>query len=516
MSLATALLNAQRRPAAEARRLTAAIAEELNRTELDGDGAVRAALTAAEGVSQKIADEKAPPPPPRPTDAADPFVDQPPIAFADTDQPGPTSIRTDSRFLLTDPETLEATPVSDDPKPPWRVDDDPDVQPGSAPPPPPEPDPAEVATGGEPEPPESSTTADAGGATLGEPLGMRSGPRPAQPEPAEAEEGTQEPRRTPWEPPSPTDGYGEADFPWSSGTEEVVLSDDETDDETDDDEPEDETEPGGAAYDDLPPDDVTPAATATAPPSDMPAPTPDASRSLRERLSGLGPKLRRIPKRVLVVLLVLVVVTVGVLVLTLGRGDRGRPPEPAGAGQLPADSGDDPEPSPDEQLLVPWEVSASCSNDSDPVAPFVQEKTRAWECYRERGMDGSVLNMTFKCYVVITKILIVPGFNYAAAADGRDEWGRHRLTTGVTWRAGGQVFPQSITPSRTGVAKQFPSVVTKEMSMTITSTTRPPKGADQKRTGIASPADDDTKVDETTAISRIEIYGRPLDPGAPC
>lgn len=211
-----------------------------------------------------------------------------------------------------------------------------------------------------------------------------------------------------------------------------------------------------------------------------------------------------------------VIVTVVVLAVVSLSGGRGKPPEPLGTTVLPPAQVDNPEPARTDGPLIPSTVSASCGNDSDPVAPFSSEKTRAWLCKRVNGLDLNVLNITFDKPMVITSITIVPGFNYVAP-DGRDEWARHRLVTGVTWRMGGAVYPQEITPTRTGVTKQFPSVITQEMSMTVTGSTRPPLGGGGlKGGGIAGAgdADDPSKIDEHTAVSSITITGYPVDPGA--
>jgi len=193
-------------------------------------------------------------------------------------------------------------------------------------------------------------------------------------------------------------------------------------------------------------------------------------------------------------------------------GHRGEAPEPAGTVAAPPAQTENPSVAPSAAPLVPATVSASCVGDSDAVAPFAGEKSRAWVCGRAYGLDGSVLNITFNKPVVVTEITVVPGFNYVAP-DGRDEWDRHRQVTGVTWRMGAKAFPQTINPTRTGSTMKFPSVITQEMSMTITASTRPPKspGAD----GIGKPSSDNSAdVDGTTAISSVVITGYPVDPGS--
>jgi hypothetical protein len=146
------------------------------------------------------------------------------------------------------------------------------------------------------------------------------------------------------------------------------------------------------------------------------------------------------------------------------------------------------------------------------VAPFSGDRTRAWVCKRINGLDLNVLNISFSCPVVITSVTVVPGFAYVAP-DGRDEWVRHRLTTGISWRMGGSIYPQAIVPTRTGVTMNVPSVVTQQMSATITSSMRPPMG-ESATDDFGSKNDEAAKVDEYTAISKIVIHGYPVDPGS--
>ena len=153
-----------------------------------------------------------------------------------------------------------------------------------------------------------------------------------------------------------------------------------------------------------------------------------------------------------------------------------------------------------EGVLVPTAVSTTCFNDSDAVAPFSGDGSRAWVCQRTRGLDQNVLNITFRQPVTITSIAIVPGFDHVAA-DGRDQWTQHRQVTDVTWRMGGKVFPQHIEPARTPATAEFPSVLTRTVSVTINASARA-EGA------LAS-------ADETTAVSRIVITGRAAAEGTP-
>lgn len=191
---------------------------------------------------------------------------------------------------------------------------------------------------------------------------------------------------------------------------------------------------------------------------------------------------------------------------------RGGPPEPAVQVAPPTAANDVPAPTAKEQVLIPAQVSASCANDSDAVAPFANDKTRAFVCKRLHNLDLNVLNISFACPVVITSITVVPGWNHVAP-DGRDEWIRHRLTTGISWRMGGAVYPQPIVPTRTGVTMKVPNIITQEMSATVTSSMRPPMG-ESKSDDFGSKADESAKVDEFTAIGVIKIMGYPVDPGS--
>jgi hypothetical protein len=245
---------------------------------------------------------------------------------------------------------------------------------------------------------------------------------------------------------------------------------------------------------------------------------PDDELSFAERVrESLGAALRRVGSgdgrrtRWLVggAIAALALVIVGIVSLS---GNRGEAPVPAGTVAAPPAQTENPSAAPTAAPLVPKFVSASCVGDTDAVSLFAGEKSRAWVCGRSNGLDGSVLNITFNAPVVVTEITLVPGFNYVAP-DGRDEWDRHRQVTGVTWRMGGQSFPQTINPTRTGTTMKFPSVITQEMSMTITASTRPAKGAGSG--GIGKPSSDNSAdVDETTAISSIVITGYPVDPGS--
>jgi len=245
---------------------------------------------------------------------------------------------------------------------------------------------------------------------------------------------------------------------------------------------------------------------------------PDEELSFAERMrESLGAAFRRVGSgdgrrtRWLVGGAIAALALVVVAIVSLS-GNRGEAPVPAGTVAAPPVQTENPSAAPTAAPLVPATVSASCVGDSDAVAPFAGEKSRAWVCGRVNGLDGSVLNITFTKPVVVTEITVVPGFNYVAP-DGRDEWDRHRQVTGVTWRMGSKAYPQTINPTRTGSTMTFPSVITQEMSMTITASTRPAKAPGGG--GIGKPSSDSSAdVDGTTAISSVVITGYPVDPGS--
>lgn len=289
----------------------------------------------------------------------------------------------------------------------------------------------------------------------------------------------------------------------------------------------DEIEPEFDTGDDSPDEDdeesacPAPSDQATAPPDgyDEPDPQPGESVAVRlgralstsgvaRRFGGPHQKLKLYGVAAAALLLTFLVV------VSFTLSGRGEPPQPAGqVADAPPQSDAPPPEAPKDLILVPATVSASCGNDSDAVAPFSNDRTRAWRCQRLNGLDLNVLNMTFSCPVVITSITVVPGFAYVAP-DGRDEWVRNRVASAVSFRMGGAIYEMKMpNPTRTGVTQQFPNVITEVMSMTITASIRPTvqsKGTDT----FGSKADEASKVDEFSAISKIVIKGHPVDPGS--
>ncbi|BBX87884.1 prolipoprotein diacylglyceryl transferase [Mycolicibacterium aubagnense] len=493
MSVFRALMDAQRRPEDEARRLTQAIGSALG----DADGQLRpdahqAAEAAVASVNQQIADEKAPPRP-KPVWRSDDFEDALPdeLTVEDAERSAEPSIQTDPRFVLSD-EPLLAEPARSATTeaaaagiaPPWDT--------GVA---------AEDIAARDLELEEADPT---GPIELPETSDVESADEQLDTEvhhPDSADEAAPAPAVwNPHQPPSPTDLYAPLSSPWGDAAE-IVTPPADTDDDGDSDDLDESSGP-------------RPATRATDPPEDIDAPEADKGPSVPQRVRDWIESTwqdRRKTLRLAAAAVVLILV-VSVIAVFSTSGSRGNPPDPAGTLTAPPPQADNPDPTVKTESLIPSEVSASCGNDSDPVAPFTHDKTRAWVCDRINDHDLNVLNMGFDKPVVITKICVVMGFNYVAP-DGRDEWSRHRLGTAVTWRMGGGRFPQTINPTRTGVCKEFDSVRTQQMSMTITASTRPPVGKDQSAgIGGAGSADDPAKIDQTTAVSTIEITGYPVTP----
>lgn len=503
MSVYAALRNANRRPDSEAQRLTDAVAAVAAQPGDDEDNASAVAAALAL-VTQQIADEKLPPRASASAGHREAFNCTEAVQDRFDDEshgdPGAGSLRADPRFLLPDEyedDVLSESAGHDNHNQPADepLDDGVESTPVST-----EPDTA-VLTG-------TGDEIDDGDVRAAGVAGSESWEMPER-------DASAQPTIYP-DAPSSWDDQEELDIPTSG------LNDDEDAAEPD--------ELGDRGEPDDPEAGLAPSTKATAPPRNMRAPEPEAGPSLRqrraersERAAAWARKDRSRTKKYIAITAALTVAVSGLSAAV--HGQRGKPPIDfnntiATKTAETADAVPEAPPlaDPASQLLLPQLVSASCGNDSDAVAPFVPQPpghaTRAWVCVRISGRDGNVLNITFDRPVVITSITIVPGWN-CVYPDGRDEWTRHRLVTAITWRMGGELYPQEITPTRTGVTKQFPAVITQQLSMTITASTRPPMGEGKSRgTSISagSGEDDPNKVDETTAISSIEINGHPVDP----
>lgn len=496
MGIVSNLLNAQRRSSTEeSRRLTAAVDAALDIPLRNPDASPTDVVEAADAAYQLTVREIAVEKNPRPVRSDthlnmfgdEPEPEVPEISDAEPlDGPQP---RSDNHFLLVQDEEPGSAPDDD---PPWDTSGD-----------------GVHISGRGPLAAAPSDVLDDG---LDDDDDEQAGDydevfEPADDDDSDADEDTLDdedvttPAPVPAGIPSPTDRYVGVASPWGDAAEL------------------DPVRPAASAAD---PGDPTPAPTPAPSPRATPPPAPpfddlepDTEPSFAQRMresvestlsrirGGGGPRMKWIAAGAAAIALI-----AAAAVFSLS-GIRGEPPQPAGTVALPPAQTDNPEPARTEAPLVPATVSGKCVGDSDAVAPFAGEKSRAWVCGRANGLDGAVLNITFNKPVVITAITMVPGFNYVAP-DGSDEWTRHRLVTGVTWRMGGKVFPQSINPTRTGVTMKFPSVITQEMSMTITASAPPPKGT--VTNGIGSAGDSAVDPDATTAVSSIVITGYPVDP----
>ncbi|WP_043367853.1 hypothetical protein [Mycolicibacterium conceptionense] len=553
-----ALLNAYSRPAPEATRVAAAISRAMvteDGTEIASDAVLSARVRAAvETANHEIAAEKMPRTSTSPEHRATEFGDPVGEFTVDDADPAPVpTLRSDRRYLLTDDPAGAITESPAPEAPPWRtdppldgvelrtvapstetetarpqrlsavdgtahLDDDGDEQYSDSA------DHREYREHvDETDPAENDTEPDGLAYTGSETDdytdeqsnevrgGADTGP---DPEPVDGDEPDPMLSLSPpvLLPPSPTDAFAGTPSPWDDQAEIAPPASGNDDDQ--------ESEDQGAVFNrDV--DDPAPSWDATEPPDDMNEPTRDPETPLKERISQQLQRVREGSwrKRLLLVAgaAVTVLVLVAVFVASIA-GNRGEPPQPAGQVAAPPLQSENPEPEPVDEVLVPAKVSASCGNDSDAVAPFAADKTRAWVCLRIDGLDLNVLNITFNAEVVITSICLVPGWDYVAP-DGRDEWARHRLVTAVTWRMGGQAFPQEINPTRPGVCKQFPTdppISTREMSMTITASTRPPLGKDQVSSGIGGADNPDSveNIDKTSAVGSIVINGHKRNAGS--
>lgn len=532
-----ALLNAQRRPESEAARLADAIAKQLDVDHGGGPDSTAAAISAAvnescDQINQDIAFEKLPPK--QVSDAAmESFGDEATgdehIADAVHDIAAP--LGADAHYRLDDIDDDESTAVGDDSESPAPEEEGADVPreeypAGWADDTEPEPEPSDDAGIGDIPPSDGEPGVDSGdggpGINVGDEasdedsLADGGGAGAYDDEAADDSVGGGEPytdqAAAPVVAPSPLDAYAAVPSPWD-GQEELPIDDSGTDDDAQEPDAGDDADSDGDTD-----DDIAPEAEATAPPSDIDAPLPSPEAGFKERAtdtvrSVVGwVKDNRKKATVYGGIAIALILAIGGL-LSAVNGTRGRPP--VAKNEIETQPGiDNAEKSPDLKTLIPEEVSASCGNQNDAVGPFSSNKTRAWVCARINGLDLNVLNIIFASPVVIEKICIVPGWDYVAP-DGRDEWVRHRLLASVSWRMGGKVYPQKMTPTRPGVCKDFPSVITKEMSMTVTASVRPTVGESKKHSNIADKGDDDIdmeKVDETTAVGSIIIKGHPVNP----
>lgn len=158
--------------------------------------------------------------------------------------------------------------------------------------------------------------------------------------------------------------------------------------------------------------------------------------------------------------------------------------------------------------LLPQSVTAQCPpGSSDPSLAFGTDQSQAWICTRLYNIDNSILTITFNQPVVVSSIMVMPGFNYVEP-NGEDHWNQHRLVTQIKWRLGGTELIQDIMPTRAGAVLQVPNLATQVITATIMATEPPPAAAGSGPLPGIFGGPDAQKVDGSMAISRIEITGR--------
>lgn len=265
-------------------------------------------------------------------------------------------------------------------------------------------------------------------------------------------------------------------------------------------------------------EEPTPSTDGTVGPTDRPTaePTPlSTPEKLWRSVSGAAAgTLSRIPRIWQVVLGFTAMIVVLFLVLAMCGPKKEAPAEPqASAAPGPATT-TKPSTAQDIDLFLEMAtISSNCNPavSTDPRNAFRPPDSDAWICSRDLNADsGSVVNITFKRPVVISRIEIVPGFDYDKG--GTDQWTRHRVVTAITWRAGNKLWPQQTTGSREASVFEMPNVATPAMSGTITASERPKtdpsgrKGLDLTQGG-GKDAITPEEVDKTTAIQSIRIFG---------
>lgn len=155
-------------------------------------------------------------------------------------------------------------------------------------------------------------------------------------------------------------------------------------------------------------------------------------------------------------------------------------------------------------------VDSSCgAGSSDPSLAFGTDPSQAWICARSHNIDMQQIIIQFPKPVVVTSIYVIPGFAHTEK-NGQDHWVEHRLVTAILWRIGGEQIEQAISPTPQGSTQKVPGIATQIITGTIQSSQRPPatgKGPGHLPGILGAP--DNSKVDETIAISKITINGYP-------
>ncbi|TQC45045.1 hypothetical protein EEB14_33950 [Rhodococcus sp. WS4] len=206
----------------------------------------------------------------------------------------------------------------------------------------------------------------------------------------------------------------------------------------------------------------------------------------------------------LAVMIALMAVFVPANLLVGGGGDQPAPTKPTAAQPSMIETPVAVPAATEDGNLLPQTVNAACPDgSSSPNFAFSQDNSEAWICARAFGIDGAILDTTFKSPVVINSVMIVPGFNYVEPS-GMDRWTEHRVVTRVLWRIGDKQFVQAINPTRTGATVQIPGVATQRLSLTVLETAEP-EGGRQQTTG--SILKNTAGSQDSFAVSQIQITG---------
>lgn len=238
-----------------------------------------------------------------------------------------------------------------------------------------------------------------------------------------------------------------------------------------------------------------------------------AGASAKNTVRGLPANVKLLGAVAAVVLLIF-----GVIFAFAGRGDEPETPAPPAA-RAPADTtgADVTDPAvTGGALLQASTVSSSCPEGATATTlAFSTDERDAWVCPRAHGLDGTVLNITFRDPVSIESIRFTPGFNFVDGG-GTDMWNRYRVITKVRWKAGGQQWVQDIVPSRgeTEIVLDQP-ISTQALSMTILQSV---EASETVGGGTAGGAADPFGGDvpsrsgtvDATAVQNVQVYGRVL------
>lgn len=148
-------------------------------------------------------------------------------------------------------------------------------------------------------------------------------------------------------------------------------------------------------------------------------------------------------------------------------------------------------------------VTADCANgSSSPALAFSTSSKDAWRCMRYFSADGVELTIRFSKPVTISKIDFVPGWNYVEPSV--DNWTKWRVIKEVLWIVGEDQYPQSITPTRSGVTQRFRKPVSTSVLKMVILKTEPASGSKSNN----SIAGSWSTTEDGFALSKMRIFGR--------